>query len=122
MWLDGGHNPGAARALASQAASWGDRPLHLIIGMLDNRDPATFLAPLWPHVRVMRAVPIASAHAGHDPAAIAVAAGGLGMAAASAADAVTALADIIAENPAPARVLVCGSLYLAGALIAEGNG
>ena len=122
VWLDGGHNPGAARALARQAAAWGDRPLHLIVGMLDNRDPATFLAPLWPHARVMRAVPIATAHAGHDPAAIAAAASGFGMAAASAADAVTALADIIAENPAPARVLVCGSLYLAGGLIAEGNG
>jgi dihydrofolate synthase/folylpolyglutamate synthase len=121
VWLDGGHNAGAARALASQAETWSDRPLYLIVGMLNNRDPALFLEPLMLHARVMRAVPITTAHAGREATTIAEAATGLGMSAATAHDAYTALVDIIAEASAPSRVLVCGSLYLAGALIAEGN-
>ena len=48
LWLDGGHNGAAGEALAAFAAGWRDRPLHLVFGMLDTKEPAEFLAPLAP--------------------------------------------------------------------------
>ena len=46
LWLDGGHNPAAGRALAAHLASLPPRPTHLVCGMLNTKDVAGFLRPL----------------------------------------------------------------------------
>ncbi|GIX16051.1 MAG: bifunctional folylpolyglutamate synthase/dihydrofolate synthase [Rhodothalassiaceae bacterium] len=118
LWLDGGHNEGAARALAAHFRARGER-LHLVVGMLANRDPAAFLAPFRGVAEAVYGVPVAG-HAAHAPAAIAKAASGLQMAGLMAADVPGALAQIAARAAGrPVRVLVAGSLYLAGAVLAQ---
>ena len=56
LWLDGGHNEGAASVLARHLATWRDRPTDLVIGMKQTKDPAAFLAPLLPYARDVWAV------------------------------------------------------------------
>ncbi len=58
LWLDGGHNPGAAEAIAAMLAAWRDRPVRLVYGMLNTRVPADFLAPLAPYVAGIATVTI----------------------------------------------------------------
>ncbi len=118
LWLDGGHNPAAGAALALQAESWADRPLFLIVGMMGNKDASGFLARLAAPVRRLAAVPIPGEGASMPAEEIVEAARGLGVAAASAPDVASAIADIAARSSSPARVLICGSLYLAGGVLA----
>ncbi|MFV3074078.1 bifunctional folylpolyglutamate synthase/dihydrofolate synthase [Niveispirillum fermenti] len=122
LYLDGGHNDSAGEVLAAQLARWtaDGRPLDLVFGMLGSKRPLDFLAPLAAHVRRLRAVSIPgepnSVSAG-DAAGFARQAG---MEAGDDADvtaALRALAQAAAGAP-PARVLICGSLYLAGTVLA----
>jgi dihydrofolate synthase/folylpolyglutamate synthase len=120
LWLDGGHNPSAGAALARQAEGWRDRPLGLVVGMLDSKDSAEFLRPLAPHAAALRAVALAGEHAFIAPATLAAQARAAGMAeAAPAADVATAVADLSRTLGPRARLIICGSLYLAGAVLAE---
>ena len=119
IWIDGGHNPAAAAALADWAAGRTDRPLHLVAGMMARKDADGFLAPLAPHVAMLHAVPVrrpgGSVRPGsHPPEALLAAAARLGIAAAP-HETVAAAIDAM---PAAARVLATGSLYLVGAILA----
>jgi dihydrofolate synthase/folylpolyglutamate synthase len=118
LWLDGGHNPGAGEALAAVAAGWADRPLDLIVGMLNTKDAAGFLAPLAPHARSLCAVTIPGEENPLPAAAVAAAARSVGLAAQESPSTAAALRTFAAD-PAPARVLICGSLHLAGTVLAE---
>jgi dihydrofolate synthase/folylpolyglutamate synthase len=119
LWLDGGHNPAAGVALAEALTRLAPRPLHLVTGMLRTKDAAGFLRPLAPLARSLRAVTIpgeAATLAAEETVAAALAAGFTEVVAAeSAAEAVAALA---AAEPS-ARILICGSLYLAGQVLRE---
>ncbi len=118
LWLDGGHNDSAGEALADWAAGLGDRPLHLIVGMLETKDARAFLRPLARFATSLRAVPVPGETAGLDPDALAAMARDSGIGdSAAAADPGTALTRIGGQGD-PARVLICGSLYLAGAILA----
>lgn len=117
LWLDGGHNPAAGEALAETARGWRDRPLHLVVGMINTKDVAGFLRPLAPHAASLTALSIPGNPAAVPPEEIAAAGHALGLAAHTAPDATTALKQITVTG-APARVLVCGSLYLAGTVLA----
>jgi dihydrofolate synthase / folylpolyglutamate synthase len=121
LWLDGGHNPHAGRAIAAHAAlEWRDRPLLAICGMLATKDIAGYLAPLAAELAALRGVGIAGeAHALPAPAvaAQARACGMADVAEASGPDA--ALADLIGGRAGPCRVLICGSLYLAGRILRD---
>jgi dihydrofolate synthase / folylpolyglutamate synthase len=120
LWLDGGHNPAAGEALAQMAEGWRDKPLGLVVGMLDSKDSAAFLAPLARHVAALRTVTLPGEHAFVAPATLAAQAAEHGIAdAAPAADTANAVASLAATLAAPARILICGSLYLAGAVLAE---
>ena len=119
LWLDGGHNPAAGEVLARFADAWRDRPLHLVVGMLDSKDNAGFLRPLAPHVAAARTVAIPETPASLGAADLAAAARSVGIAAAPSAGIAAALADLAARTQGPARVLICGSLYLAGAVLRE---
>ncbi len=121
LWLDGGHNPAAAAVLAAHARdAWADRPLDLVIGMLRSKDAAGFLRPLAAVADRLVCVAVPGEDASADAADLAGAAAGLGMPATTADSieaALAALADGLADAP-PRRLLICGSLYLAGRVLA----
>ena len=117
LWLDGGHNPAAAKALARMAESWRDRPFHVIVGHMNNRDCSAFLRPLAPTITRLYGVPIPGEANSQSAAAITQAATEAGIAAIKAASPNAALASLISETRKPARVLICGSLYLAGHIL-----
>jgi dihydrofolate synthase/folylpolyglutamate synthase len=113
LWLDGGHNPGAGEALAQHFVAWTDRPLHLIVGMKQAKDSAEFLRPLIPYATTLWAVAEPGQHLALPVEAIVAASGGIARPGPRIADALRALP----RNGAPARVLICGSLYLAGEVL-----
>ncbi len=124
VWLDGGHNPGAGIVIAEAMADLEERaprPLHLIAGMLNTKDPAGFFRPFSGLARRVHAVPVPFSAAGRDPVELATIAGEVGLPTAVAGNVAEAIAEIAAESdPAnPPRILICGSLYLAGAVLAE---
>jgi dihydrofolate synthase/folylpolyglutamate synthase len=103
IWLDGGHNPDAGAVIARHFA--GQR-LHLIVGMLANKDPRAIIAPLGEAVASLHAVPIPG-HEHHE-------AGAFGSDAKAMPDVASALAKL-PDDGLP--VLICGSLYLAGEVL-----
>ena len=107
IWLDGGHNPDAGAALARHFAQ--HPPLHLIIGMLANKDPAALLGPLSGVLASVAIVP-APGHEAHTPESFAPHTPLPPRAFASVAEALAAL-------PAEGDVLIAGSLYLAGEVL-----
>ncbi|HEY5208468.1 MAG TPA: folylpolyglutamate synthase/dihydrofolate synthase family protein [Stellaceae bacterium] len=117
LWLDGGHNQAGGAALGAMAQTWRDKPLRLIFGMLESHDAVAFLKSLAPHVAgaVTVAVPGEPATRSADNAAAAARAAGI--AAEPAPDIRTAVGR--AATGTPGRVLICGSLYLAGGVLAE---
>jgi len=119
LWLDGGHNAGCGEALAEIARGWRDRPLYLIYGMLNTKTPQGFLKPLAPHVAGLRAVTIPGADASLPAQDAARHARAAGIDARASAAVGEALHEIVEAARAPARVLICGSLYLAGAVLAD---
>ena len=116
LWLDGGHNPAAGAALAETLSRLPQRPTHLICGMLSTKDVEGYLRPLADHAKTLHAVAIPGEAATLPASETAQAASAVGISAKEAASVEQALEEIIAETP-KARVLICGSLYLAGAIL-----
>ncbi len=120
LWLDAGHNPAAGQALAGVLADWRDRPLHLIVGMLNTKDPVGFLAPLAGLAAGAACVSIPGESATLSAAETAAAVQTAGLAAVTADGVEAALAGIVGGEQADrARVLICGSIYLAGTVLAD---
>ena len=118
LWLDGGHNPAGGTAIAATLARMPKRETHLICGMLNTKDIAGYLQPLADQVDSLYAVSIPG-EANTLPADVTRAAAlAAGMEATVAASVAAALAAIVADAP-QARVLICGSLYLAGSVLRE---
>lgn len=115
VWLDGGHNPSAARQIATYVKHHFDdgRPLHMIFASLATKDPPGMLEPFRGAVARVHAVPIPD-HACFTPSDLVEIAGQLGFA----ADAHDNVEEALAAVPEEARVLIFGSLYLAGAVLA----
>ena len=126
LWLDGGHNPAAGQVLAQTLADLEERsarPLHLVVGMMGLKDAAGFLAPFRGLARDVTAVPIPGAHeAPHAPETLAETARSVGLPAEVARDVASALRQIDQRHPGPKRILICGSLYLAGQVLAHQEG
>jgi dihydrofolate synthase / folylpolyglutamate synthase len=120
VWLDGGHNPHAARAIAALLAGMGVRPTHLICGMLNTKDVTGFMAPLAAVAQSLHAVSIPGQSATLTASDTATAARAAGLPAHEADSVAAALATITAQDP-EARILICGSLYLAGEIL-KANG
>ena len=118
IWLDGGHNPEAAQAVSDAMAAMAPRPLHLICGMLNTKDIAGFMAAFAGRAAHLHAVAIPGEGATLSADATARAARDAGIPA-SAADGWQAAAGAIAAEAPGARILVTGSLYLAGRVLAE---
>ncbi|HEY1856480.1 bifunctional folylpolyglutamate synthase/dihydrofolate synthase [Acidocella sp.] len=109
LWLDGAHNPGGAEALATQLAAW-DGPTTLVVGMKQSKDVTEFLLILLPHAAQIIAVQEPDQHLALPVPEIIAASGGVAV---PGPDVRAALAQITA----PTRVLICGSLYLAGEVL-----
>ena len=115
VWLDGGHNPDAGAAIAKTLED--GPPVHVIIGMLMNKDALGFLTPFAHKIETLYAVPIAG-HDHHDPLGLCrIATDRLGIAVAAPAGDVDAAMERIASHDQPSNVLICGSLYLAGEVL-----
>ncbi len=122
LWLDGGHNPAAGRVLGRMAANWRREGvlLHLIFGIQAHKHAADFLAPLAPMVSAIRTVTIPDQAASLTAGEAAAVAGKAGIADAAPADSVEqAVADLTRIPSGPARILICGSLYLAGHVLRD---
>ena len=119
LWLDGGHNPGAGVVLAAHLETWADRPVHLIVGMNQRKDAVEFLRPLLPRAASVRAVVEPGQHLAMSVEAIIAASGGVAQPGGHVADSLRALA---AEDGPEARVLICGTLYLAGEVLKQDGG
>ena len=118
LWLDGGHNAAAGHALAAVLAQGGTRPTHLICGMLNTKDVTGYMRPLAQHVQTLHAVSIPGEAATLSAEETANAARAVGIEAIEAENVTSALREIVASDP-QARVLICGSLYLAGAVLRQ---
>lgn len=119
LWLDGGHNPGAGKVLAEHFRHWRDKPLHLVYGMLSGKDPIGYLKPLAPAVTRLRGVAIPGEATSLPAEKAVLAAEYTAIAAAPAASVEAAVRDLVAVDPRPARILICGSLYLAGTVLRD---
>jgi len=118
LWLDGGHNPAAGRAMQAflQRFDPVDQPISLIIAMQSNKDIAGYLKPLRSAVGQVIAVPLPNSDSGFQPSDIAAEASELGLRGLLAKDVLSALERITAEasETRPPIVVISGSLYLAG--------
>ncbi|NNE53882.1 MAG: bifunctional folylpolyglutamate synthase/dihydrofolate synthase [Sulfitobacter sp.] len=118
LWLDGGHNPAAGAALADTLAQGAARPVHLICGMLNTKDVTGYLRPLAAQAENLYAVSIPGETNTLPAARTAEIARAVGIKAFEAQSVAAALSAIVAADP-HAKVLICGSLYLAGAILRE---
>jgi len=120
LWLDGGHNAAAGQALAAVLAGLPKRPTHLICGMLNTKDVSGYLRPLAAQADRLIAVTIPEEVNTLPAEATCDAARAVGLNAETAADVNAALEAIVAQTP-EARVLICGSLYLAGHILRQNS-
>ncbi len=124
LWLDGGHNPGAGVVIAEAMADLEERsprPLVVVTGMLTSKDPLGFFRPFAGLARRVITVPIAG-HQAWTPDALAEVATDAGLVAEPAESLEAALARAGGmRSETPPRVLIAGSLYLAGTVL-EKNG
>ena len=118
LWLDGGHNPAGGEAIAATLARMPKRPTFLICGMLNTKDVTGYMRPLAAHATRLYAVSIPGEKNTLPAEATRDAALSASLPATAAASVAEALGAITATEPA-ARVLICGSLYLAGAILRE---
>jgi dihydrofolate synthase/folylpolyglutamate synthase len=121
LWLDGGHNTDGGRAVANALADLEERvsrPLVLVVGMLSTKDCESFLKNFAGLARRIVAVPVPHQEKSFPAAVIAEAARAVGIPAQSSDDLTNALAVIGRfELEAAPRILITGSLYLAGAVL-----
>jgi len=118
LWLDGGHNPAAALALVETLSRLPRRPTHLIVGMLNTKDIAGFLRPLGAMADTLHGVTIPGQTATLTGAETVAIARAEGIIAETAPSVMEAVKTITADDPM-ARVVICGSLYLAGTILQD---
>jgi dihydrofolate synthase/folylpolyglutamate synthase len=124
LWLDGGHNPSAGRVLSDAFAELdrkAKRPLVLVWGMLNTKDARAFLSPLAAHAAKVICLQIPDEPNALAAATLADLAASLSVPAETADSLDDALRQASASAPS-ARILICGSLYLAGHVLAAQNG
>ena len=118
LWLDGGHNPAGGEAVAATLQRMALRETHVICGMLNTKDVTGYMRPLAPRVTKLHAVSIPKEKNTLPADVTRDAARAAGIDAVSAGSVAEALTEIASQSP-EARVLICGSLYLAGSVLRE---
>ncbi len=126
VWLDGGHNPAAGVAIGQFLADLeerGPKPNFLVIGMMQRKDVEGFVAPLRELAREVLAVPIPGNPGGAlDLSELTDRISTAGLPVCEAGGVLDALRQIISVEPGEKRIVICGSLYLAGAVLAFDRG
>jgi dihydrofolate synthase/folylpolyglutamate synthase len=120
LWLDGGHNPAAGLVIADHFKNHNDMPLILITGMMSNKDTAGYLTPLAPLIHKLYGIHVKGEDS-HSAAAIAQMARSVKINAKECLSATEALKNIMSHHKEAVRVLICGSLYLAGQILEKNN-
>ncbi|MEO9468974.1 folylpolyglutamate synthase/dihydrofolate synthase family protein [Parasphingorhabdus sp.] len=110
IWLDGGHNLNAGEALAAHFSGEADNSIHLIIGMLSNKDPAAIIGPLSSKIATVTVVPV-EGHEAHGMDSFSLESRAIS----SATNVSEALAKLVSDRPQ--TILISGSLYLAGSVL-----
>jgi dihydrofolate synthase / folylpolyglutamate synthase len=118
LWLDGGHNPAGGEAVAATLAGMARKPTHLIVGMLNTKDIAGYLRPLSHQAASLTAVSIPGEKNTLTAEQTQSAARAAGIVADTAPSVLAAVRTIAVAHPG-ARILICGSLYLAGSVLRE---
>jgi len=118
LWLDGGHNPQGGEVLGNWLAAQTNVEKYLICGMIQGKDSKGFLSPIAPHATTLYAIDIPEESTSQKAAAIATSALELGLEAHPAASLEIALQTIASRAKTPYIVCICGSLYLAGKVLA----
>ncbi len=129
VWLDGGHNPHGGAVVAQAMADFEERapkPLYLICGMLKTKDAVGYLLPFRGLAKHVTTIAIAGEAASLGAGALYDAARSAGMEASPADDLLDAMMQVSAwsrarEGEGPPRILVCGSLYLAGQVLRDNS-
>lgn len=125
IWVDGGHNPGAGEAIAEAMAGLEEaqsRPLYLICGMINTKDPVGYFSAFTDLAIQVFTVPIRGTDVAIDPVVLAHSAFDAGLVAEPAmtvGEALEAIADRIDADDTPPRILIGGSLYLVGNVLAD---
>lgn len=125
VWIDGGHNPGAGLVIAEALAEQEERnprPLFLIAGMINTKDQTGYFRAFHGMVRHVYTVPVSTSDAGVPNEELAIRATEAGLSAepvSSVASALMLLRDTWPADEPPPRILIAGSLYLVGAVLAE---
>jgi dihydrofolate synthase/folylpolyglutamate synthase len=126
LWLDGGHNPDGAEAIAQTLAELEERapkPVGLIVGMMGPKDAARFFEHFRGIVRRVVTVPVPGSHdRPRDPGDLAAIAAAAGFNAEAAGGVEAAIRRLQQAEEEPLRILICGSLYLAGQVLALQEG
>ncbi|MGB5868951.1 MAG: folylpolyglutamate synthase/dihydrofolate synthase family protein, partial [Albidovulum sp.] len=118
LWLDGGHNPAGGAAVAATLARMPKRPTHLIVGMLNTKDIAGYLRPIAAAADSLTAVSIPGEANTLSADETKSAAANAGIKADTASSVLAAVTAIAGRAPT-ARILICGSLYLAGVVLRD---
>ena len=118
LWLDGGHNPAGGEAVAATLSAMPQRPTWLVCGMLNTKDVLGYMRPLAGHAAGLIAVDIPGEPNTLPAAETAAIAAQADIPASVAEDTLAAVRRIAAEHPG-ARILICGSLYLAGQILRQ---
>ena len=118
FWLDGGHNAACGEALAETLTRLPARETHLICGMMNTKDISGYLAPLVPHAASLTAISIPGEPNTLPAEETARHARTAGIPTDIAGSVAEAAARITARDP-QARILICGSLYLAGSVLRD---
>ena len=125
IWIDGGHNQDAAKAIASTLRDWRtaspEISIHMVFGALNNRCPQNFLQYFTNVIDTIRAVDIPGETNALSASEIESAALECGLKAYPATGISPAVTDIISKSSGKRRIIICGSLYLAGAVLRENN-
>ena len=116
LWLDGGHNEGGGLAIAGVLDKWADRPRYLVVGMKETKDAERFLGPLIPRATLLFLVEEDEQETPADLARLVMASHGSG----SVGPDIEGALGQLAMRP-PGRILICGSLHLAGIVLRKDN-
>jgi len=119
LWLDGGHNPQGGQVLGAWLSEQAKtREIYLICGMMKGKDSKEFLQFLAPHIKQLLAIAIPREKDSQNPENIASAARAVGIEAESSENVEKALQTIASHAKNNAIICICGSLYLAGKILA----
>ena len=118
IWLDGGHNPAAGRAIAATLKDLPKRDTHIICGMINTKDVDGFLRPISKHCQSLAALTIPNEPNAVPAVELAKAGNACGLTCNQGED-IRQLLETISNLYPHSRILICGSLYLAGHVLRE---